>query len=97
MSDPGQSWSLGCPLAHLKYFLQLSGLGSSSPSLEQEVQLAGEKRLSDGFLLNFKLKGFLFQLLPGEYSEVISCWFYRDVNFMAKMNQFVLDETWTVR
>ena len=94
MSDPGQSWSLGCPLAHLKYFLQLSGLGSSSPSLEQEVQLAGEKRLSDGFLLNFKL---FFQLLPGKYSEVMSCWFYRDVNFMAKMNQFVLDETWTVR
>ena len=37
MRDPGQSWSLGWPLAHLKYFLQLSGFGNSSPSLEQEV------------------------------------------------------------
>ena len=43
MSDPGQSWSLGCPFAHLKYFLQLSGLGNSSPSLEQDVLQAVDK------------------------------------------------------
>ena len=43
MRDPGQSWSLGCPLAHLKYFLQLSGFGNNSPSLEQEVVRAGDK------------------------------------------------------
>merc|ERR550534_1768802 len=41
MRDPGQSWSLGCPLAHLKYFLQLSGFGNSSPSLVQEALWAG--------------------------------------------------------
>jgi len=41
MRDPGQSWSLGWPLAHLKYFLQLSGFGNSSPSLEQEVLQPG--------------------------------------------------------
>ena len=41
MRDPGQSWSLGCPLAHLKYFLQLSGFGSSSPSLVQDALWAG--------------------------------------------------------
>ena len=43
MRDPGQSWSLGWPLAHLKYFLQLSGFGKSSPSLEQEVLQAVDK------------------------------------------------------
>jgi len=41
MRDPGQSWSLGWPLAHLKYFLQLSGFGNSSPSLEHEVLQPG--------------------------------------------------------
>jgi len=42
MRDPGQSWSLGCPLAHLKYFLQFSGFGKSSPLLEQvTLQQAG--------------------------------------------------------
>ena len=77
MSDPGQSWSLGCPLAHLKYFLQLSGLGSSSPSLEQEVQLAGEKRLSDGFLLNFFLSVVARQIFRGNQLLVLQkCKFY---------------------
>jgi len=59
MRDPGQSWSLGWPLAHLKYFLQLSGFGKSSPSLEQEVLQAGwvasrrrrRKRTGLGWLL----------------------------------------------
>ena len=43
MRDPGQSWSLGWPFAHLKYFLQLFGLGNSSPSLEQDVLQAVDK------------------------------------------------------
>ena len=43
MRDPGQSWSLGFPCAHLKYFLQFSGFGNSSPSLEQDVLRAVDK------------------------------------------------------
>ena len=39
---PGHDWVLGLPLLHLKYFLQLVGSGSSSPSWVHPCPLVTE-------------------------------------------------------